>query len=120
MGIASDCMSAWQAIENGVVTKATKDCQKYWYYWCDYANICTIYPFLSNISCPIKHSVIVTTFAARFKSGVYGKNSTIKVHRVTDAPTSISKTIQMAGKPSSLHREEGKYQLIIQRMVEGY
>ena len=33
---------------------------------------------------------------------------------------SISKTIQLDGKPSPLYSEEGKYQLIIQSVVEGY
>ena len=78
MDITSDCVSAWQAIENGVVAETTKDRQKHWYYWCDYANICTIDPFLSNISCLIKRDVVVTVFAARFRSDMYGKNATIK------------------------------------------
>ena len=51
---------------------------------------------------------------------MYGKNATIKVQGVTDALASISKTIQLAGKPSPLYREEVKYQLIIQSMVEVY
>ena len=32
----------------------------------------------------------------------------------------ISDTIQLAGKPSTLYREVVKYQMKIQRMVDGY
>ena len=109
-------MSVWQAIVNGVVAKTTKDFQKYWYYWCDY-NICKINPFISNIYCPIKHDVIIIAFASRVRSGVYGKNSTIKVQGVMDALTSISNTIQFAGKSSPIYKGKCKYQLIIQRMM---
>ena len=77
---------------------------KKWDSWCDYANIWKINPFLYNISCPIERDVIVKGFSARVRSGVYIKNVTIKVQGVTDALASISKTIQLAGKPSPLHR----------------
>ena len=93
---------------------------KYWYYWCDYANICKIDPFRSNISCPIKLDVIVTAFAARIRSGVYSKNATIKIQGVIDAFVYISKTTQVVGKPSPFYREEVKYQLVIQHRVEDY
>ena len=51
---------------------------------------------------------------------MYGKNTTTKVQGVTDALSSISKTIQLSGGNIPLYREEGKYQLIIKRMVENY
>ena len=84
--------------------KSTKDLQKYWKYWCYYANIWKIDHFLSNISCPIERDAIITAFAARVRSGVYSKNSTIKVQWFTDALTSISNTIQLSGNPSPLYR----------------
>ena len=105
MGINSDLMSAWQEIANGVVENTTKYRQTYWYYWCDYANICTIDTFLSNISYPIEHDVTVTAFSARVRSGMYEKNVTIKVQGVMEALTSISNTIQLAVKPSLCYRE---------------
>ena len=37
-----------------------------------------------------------------------------------EALASISKTIQLDVKPSTIYREEGKCQMIIQSMVEGY
>ena len=101
-------MSEWQEIANVVVANTTKYFQKYWDYWCDYANICTIDFFLFNISCLIERNVIVTAFTARVRSGVYEKKSTIKVQGVMDALASISKTIQLDGKPSPLYTEEGK------------
>ena len=58
-----------------------------------------------------------TAFAARVRAGMYGHGVTIKVQGVTEALSAISKTIQLAGKPSPIYREEGKYQLSIQRMV---
>ena len=63
---------------------------------------------------------MVTSFADLVRSGVHSKNATIKVQGVTDVLASISKTIQLAGKPSPLYREEVKYHLIIHRMVKGY
>ena len=103
-----------------MVSNTTKDRQKCWDYWCDYANIFTIDPFLSNIFCPIERDVIVTAFADTVRSGVYSKNTSIKVQGVTDSLTSISNTIKLAGKLIPLYRKEVKYQLIIQRMVQGY
>ena len=79
MGIGSDFMSMWQAIANGMVANNIEDCQKYWDYWCDYSNIYKIDTFFSNISCPIKHDVIITAFADWFRSGVYGKTLQIKL-----------------------------------------
>ena len=51
---------------------------------------------------------------------MYGKNTTVKVQGITDALASIYNTTKQDGKPIPLYREEGKYQLIIKRMVEGY
>ena len=97
-------MYAWKSISNGVVANTTKDRKKYWDFWCEYANVCTINTFLSNKSCPIERNVIVTALADSFRSGMYVKNATIKVQGVTDSLVSISKTIQLAGKPSPLYR----------------
>ena len=91
MGIASDYMSAWKSIANDVVAKTTKDRPKYWDYCCDYANICKIDPFLSNISCLIEHDFIVTAFTDHFRSSVYGKKVTIKVQGFTVSLRSISR-----------------------------
>ena len=68
-------MSAWKAITNGVVANTTKYCQKYWDYWCYYANIFKINPFLSNIPCPIERDVIVAELVSLFSSGMYGGKS---------------------------------------------
>ena len=105
MGIASGFMFVWQEIAYGVVEKTTKDCQKYCDHWCDYANICTINPLFFDISCPIKRDVVVTEFASRVRSGVYGKNNTIKVQGFIYTIATIYKTIKLARKPSPLYRE---------------
>ena len=63
---------------------------------------------------------MVTAFNVRVGSGVYGKNATVKVQGITEALAPISNTTKQAVKNIPLYREEGKYQLIIQRMVEGY
>jgi hypothetical protein len=93
---AGDCMSSWRAINNGVVVKTSRDRDKYWGHWVKYAS------------------------AARVRTGTYGRGSKIKVSGVQDALSSITKTFQLAGKPSPLYRSEGVYTLMLERMIEGY
>ena len=51
---------------------------------------------------------------------MYGRGKQIKVQGVTDALASISKTIQLAGEQSPLYRDDKRYQLCIERLVEGF
>ena len=112
-------MSAWRAVANGVVAKTAKDRSKYWNHWQQYASLCKVDPFLSDVS-ELERDIVLTAFAARVRTGTYGRGATIKISGVTDALASISKTIQLAGKPSPLYRAENVYHLPLQRLVEGF
>jgi hypothetical protein len=117
--IASDILSAWRAVTNGVVAKTAKDRHKYWNHWSKYASLCGVDPFLTKVP-EIERDIVLTAFAARVRTGAYGRGTTIKISGVTDALASISKTIQLAGKPSPLYRAENVYHLPLQRLVEGF
>jgi hypothetical protein len=64
--------------------------------------------------------MVLTAFAARVRQGYYGNGNTIKVQSVTDAMAAISKTIELAGYRSPVYRADNKYNLSIERAVEGW
>ena len=69
---------------------------------------------------PLERDLVTGAFAARVRTGKYGNGDQIKVSVVSDALAAISKTIELAGKPSPLYRAENKYQLHLERVVEGF
>ena len=52
-------------------------------------------------------------------SSSYGEGSQVKVQTVTKALAAISKTLELAGQPSPVYREDQKYQVSIEKMIEG-
>ena len=119
MGVASDCLAAWRAASTGVVAKTAQTRAKYWKYWSKYASICGVDPFLQDTT-PIERDIVVTAFAARVRTGYYGRGLPITVSGVTSALAAISKTIELAGQQSPIYRGDQKYTLVIERMVEGF
>jgi hypothetical protein len=81
--------------------------------------MCGCDPFLYNVPA-MERDIIVSAYAARVRTGVYGHGHQVQVQTVTDALSSISKTIELAGQQSPIYRAEGKYTLVLQRMVEGF
>jgi hypothetical protein len=63
--------------------------------------------------------IILSAFAARVRSGFYGKGHQIKVPSVAEALSAISKTIQLARKRSPVYREDEKYILPVEKCLEG-
>ena len=117
----SDAMSAWGAAANGITAQTNAEHKKYWRHWVRYANSTGIDPFLNPTTVPpIERDIIAGAFAARVRTGRYGRGNQIKVGGVSDALAAISKTIELAGQPSQLYRAEGKYQLHLERVVEGF
>lgn len=106
---------------NGVVSKTTRTREKYWQHWCDYARACRIDPFLKHVT-NLERDTIIGGYAARVRRGYYGKGATIKVQAVTDALSSISKTIELVGEQSPLYKDPSgsHYTTPIQRIIEGF
>ena len=69
---------------------------------------------------PIIRDMVLTVFAAMVRQGYYGRGDTIKVQSVTDAMAAVSKTIELAGYRSPVYRADNKYNLLIERAVEGW
>ena len=93
--------------------------EKYWNHWCRYANAIEIDPLLRTTD-PLIRDVVLTAFAARVRQGSYGHGYQIKVQTVTTALAAISKTIELAGYTSPVYRAFNKYNLQIERAVEGW
>ena len=114
-----DCLSAGEAASHGVTPKTDSVRQKYWHHWEQYARDAGVDPFLDSVP-PLERDVVTGAFAAWVRTGKYGIGRQIKVDSVTDALAAISKTIELAGKPSPIYRAENKYQLHLKWLVEGF
>ena len=112
-------MSAWEAINNGVVDDNNKTREKFWQHWKDYTALFRVDPYLSKCT-NVQQIIIITAFAARVRTGYYGKGSTVRVPSVTKALAAISKTIELAGEPSPLYKAEKTYKTPVARLIEGY
>ena len=119
IGIACDILFAWGTIADGVTVQTSKTRQRYWKHWTEYCQQCTTDPFLTSLS-PCERAVIITAFAARVRTGAYGRGDQVKVQAVTDALAAISKTCELVGQCSPVYKSEGTYILPVQRVVEGF
>ena len=115
-----DCLSSRDAASNGVTAKTNATRNKYWRHWEWYATSANIDPFLDPSVPPIERDIFTGAFAARVRTGKYGNGDQIKVSGVLDSLTSISNTIDLAGKTSQLYRDENKYPLHLEQVVEGF
>ena len=119
-GFLRDCLSGWEAAANGATPKTNAERQKYWDHWSKYATATGINPFLDKSVPPEERDIIAGEFATQVRTVSYGRGNQIKVSGVTDALTAISKTIGMSEQPSQLYHADQKYQLFIERVVEGF
>jgi hypothetical protein len=117
--LSRDIMSAWNAIENGVVDQTTKRREKYWAHWCEYTAAFNHEPYLRQAN-NMQKNIIITAFAARVRSGHYGQKHRVTVQTVANALSSISKTIELAGEQSPVYETQGTYKLPVARLVEGF
>ena len=78
-----------------------------------------IEPFLSNTN-ETQQIIILTAFAARVRTGHYGRGNTVKAASVQEALSAISKTIELAGKSSPLYKAEKAFKVPVARLLEGY
>ena len=118
-GFLRDSLSVWKVAFNGVTPKTNIERENYWDHWHKYAASICISPFINKTVPPLERDIIKGTFAARVRVGDYGRGNEIKFSGVSDALVAISKTIELAGQCSSLYRSDNKYQLFLERVVEG-
>jgi len=88
-------------------------------HWSCYSKSVGVDPLLEHTD-PLIRDVVITAFAARVRTGYYGRGDEIRVSGVTEAISAISKTIELAGYKSPVYRSPNVYNLSIQRLVEGY
>jgi hypothetical protein len=119
IGIACDLLLAWRTIADGTTVQTTRTRERYWKDWTTYSSQCSTDPYLSNLS-KCEKAIILTAFAARVRTGAFGRGNQVKVSTVTDALAAISKTCQLVGQQSPVYETEGEYILPIQRLVEGF
>ena len=119
IGVASDILLAWRAVAAGVTPTTTRNREKYWRHWRQYAALCKCDPFLTTVP-SLEREIIVSAFAARVRTGIYGHGHQVQVQTVTDALSAITKTIELAGQLSPIYKADGKYTTTLQRMIEGF
>ena len=112
-------MLAWEAIDNGVVDENNRSRKKYWKHWQAYTKHFNCNPYLSECT-STEHTIIITAFAARVRTGHYGKGNTVRVPSVTQALAAISKTIELAGEQSPIYSSDKIYKLPVARLIEGF
>ena len=111
-----DVIAVGHAINAGVVAKTAQTCEPAWNH---NANTLKVDPLLIRTD-PLLHDVVLTALAARVRHGFFGRGNQINVQGITDSLSAISKTIQLAGYPSPIYRAPNRYNLSIERAVEGW
>ena len=91
----SDFYLADQGFFAGRVAQTTKDRNKYWDCWTTYVKPMEVDPYLQNVPFTTTTRAI-TGFAARVRTGHYGRGRTITAPAVNSAITAVGKTIAMA------------------------
>ena len=92
-----------EAAANGITAKTNTTRKKYWRHWERYATSENIDPFIDPSVPPLERDIFIGAFAARVRTGKYGNGDQIKVSGALDALAAISRTIDLAGKPSQLY-----------------
>ena len=98
----------------------TKTRQKYWQHWQKYAaNFHQTDAYLRNKT-DFQKSLITTAFAARVRTGYYGKGRRVKVNTVQQAVSAITTTIELAGERSPVSSTSEAYSTPMARAMEGW
>ena len=119
ISVSGDILSAWEAISNGVVGQNHQTREKYWKHWSSYTQQFNKDKYLDTCN-EQEQIIIITAFAARVRSGHYGKGRIVKAQSVSQALAAISKTIELVGKRSPIYQTEKTYKTPVTRLLEGY
>ena len=119
-GVARDLLSARRAIAHGTTPSVARDRIKYWTHWSNYATTCHLDPFLRQTP-ELERDIVLSGFAARIRSGYYGRGAQVKVSSVQDGLSAITKTLELAAQQSPIHKSgTDKYTTTFARLIEGW
>ena len=110
-----DCLSASQSASDCVTAQTNNMCKKYWVLWETYASTAVIIQYIDKTVPPIERDLVAGAFAARVRTGEYGRGHIIRVGGVSVALTAVSKTVELAVQPSALYMGDNTYQLFLER-----
>ena len=108
----------WQAIDNGVTAQTSKDREKYWAAWSNYATQWRIDAFLQNCE-KLDVIIVVAAFATWVRTGYFGRSYEIKVPTVAKGLAAITTSIRMVGQSCPFKETEEEFVLPIKQLVEG-
>ena len=118
--LTSDVLAAWEAIGHGIVAATTQQRQRYWTHWVRYTNLFGINRYLGGCANNTEKNVVITAFAARVRTGYFGRGRQVSVGEVAKALAAVSKTIELAGETSPIYRAPNKYTYPVERLIEGF
>ena len=84
-----DCLSAWEASDNGVTAKTNTDSRKYCLQWERYASTSQTNPLLDPSVPPLERDIVAGAFSDQDRMKKYGRGNQIKVSGVSDSPAAI-------------------------------
>ena len=93
---------------------------KYWQFWIQYCGVDSTSPIFTGLSQPILRRL--KGFAARVRTGYYGKGRQIKVATVQVALSAIGTSLVVAGHSihNPLHDASGKLVLPLRYLLDAY
>ena len=97
----SDFRIADQALRSGRVAKTTESREKHWGDWESYCGPLVVDPYLNERTTRFRVKVrTLTGFAARTRTGYYGRGKQVAVGSVRPELTAVSQTIEMDQAPT--------------------
>ena len=79
-------------MSTGVTHQNIQTRQKYWNFWQTYCAQCKTNPYLDSTN-KIEQSILLTGYAARVRTGIYGRGNQVKVQTVTDALSAMANKV---------------------------
>ncbi|MGH7974259.1 MAG: hypothetical protein ACREBR_01940 [bacterium] len=100
------------------MASTNKKKERCWRHWCEYACGMGTDEWLSN---PGTNKVrAITGFAARVRSGYYGRGKQVGVQEVTVALSAIGSTFEMDSRQNPIKKDEKRYIKPIELQIESY
>jgi hypothetical protein len=117
---ARDFHASNAAFQSGRVAQTTKNRESRWENWCMYVQPLGVDPYLQTTPFGLRCRCLMG-YAARFRSGYFGKGKQVQASTVTSAITAVGKKIAMDTNinPIKLIGSE-QFIICIQELLDGY